>query len=104
MFRVAAAWQRTPVEALTSEQFEAVKHWAVIALASATALATALAAIIVSLPERNDRPGKFTLALRRWVAARRRKIRVEFRDRVKFVRVPVDRVTGLVLDPDVKSS
>jgi hypothetical protein len=37
MFRVAAAWQRTPVEDLTSEQFESVKHWAVIALSVATA-------------------------------------------------------------------
>ena len=29
MFRVAATWSRTPVEQLTSEQFESVKHWAV---------------------------------------------------------------------------
>ena len=34
MFRVAAAWQRTPVEELTLEQFESVKHYAVIALAT----------------------------------------------------------------------
>lgn len=102
MFRVAAAWQRTPVEDLTSEQFEAVKHWAVIALATATALATALAAIIASLPDRSSRPGKLTLALRRMIASRRRKIHVEFRDRVKFIYVPCDPATGKVLDPDTR--
>ena len=100
MFRVAAAWQRTPVESLSLEQFEQVKHWAVIALATATALATALAAIIASLPDRSGRPGKLTLALRRVVAARRRKIRVEYRDRIRFIHIPVDRATGLILDPD----
>src|SRR5271166_4567899 len=31
MYRVAAASQRVPVEDLTSEQFETVEHWAVIA-------------------------------------------------------------------------
>ncbi len=75
MFRVAAAWQRTPVEDLTSAQFESVKHLAVIALASATALATPLAAIIASLPERGDRQGRLARAIRAMVAARRKTIR-----------------------------
>jgi hypothetical protein len=108
MLRVAAAWQRTPVEELTLEQFEAVKHWAVIALASATALATALAAVISSLPERDaKKPGKLSMALRRLIAARRRtirrlqeRVRVEYRDRVRFLYVPCDPQTGKVLDPD----
>jgi hypothetical protein len=107
MFRVAAAWQRTPVEGLTIEQFEQVKHWAVIALATATALATALAAVISSLPDRSDKPGKLSLALRRMIAARRKTIRrlretvrTEYRDR--FIHVPVDPVSGRVLDPDVR--
>lgn len=107
MFRVAAAWQRTPVEDLTSEQFEAVKHWAVIALATATALATALAAIIASLPERGLKPSKLSLALRRMIAARRKTLRrilerTEYRDRVKFVYVPCDPASGKVLDPDAR--
>ena len=55
MFRVAATWSRTPVEQLTSEQFESVKHWAVLALSAATAFATALAAVVASLPERGGR-------------------------------------------------
>ena len=107
MFRVAAAWQRTPVEDLTLEQFEAVKHWAVIALATATALATALAALIASLPERGLKPSKLSLALRRMIAARRKTLRrilerVEYRDRVKFIYVPCDPASGKVLDPDAR--
>ena len=104
MFRVAAAWQRTPVESLTLEQFESVKHYAVIALATATALATALAAVISSLPERSDKQGKLARAIRAMIARRRRSIYrdvpgpIRFRDRV--IHIPVDRATGLVLDPD----
>ena len=74
MFRVAATWSRTPVEALTSEQFEGVKHYAVIALSLATALATALAAVVSSLPERGLRPGKTGRALRGLAARWRRRL------------------------------
>jgi len=102
MFRVAAAWQRTPVEALTSEEFEVVKHWAVIALASATALATALAAMISALPDRASAPSKLARRLRA-IARRRRPIIVRrdvpgpirFRDRVVYL--PTDPATGRVL-------
>ena len=87
-----------------------MKHWAVIALASATALATALAAVISAIPERGGRPGKLARAIRALVAARRKTlrrlketIRVEYRDRVKLVYVPCDPATGKVLDPDAKS-
>jgi hypothetical protein len=103
MFRVAAAWQRTPVENLTSEQFEAVKHWAIIALAAATALSTALAAIISSLPERGARPGKLARAFRATLAAVRKRVRrtearTVFVDRIVRVHVPVDPQTGLPVD------
>jgi hypothetical protein len=104
MFRVAAAWQRTPVEELTSEQFEAVKHWAIIALATATALATALAAIISALPDRSSKPSKLAMALRRMIAARRRTlrriretVRVEYKNRIVYV--PTD-TSGRVVNPD----
>jgi hypothetical protein len=109
MFRVAAAWQRTPVENLTSEQFEIVKHFAVIALASATALATALAAVISALPDRGSKPSKLARAVRAMIAARRKTlrrleetVRVEYRDRPRFIYVPCDPQTGKVLDPDAK--
>lgn len=108
MFRVAATWQRTPVEALTSEQFEQVKHWAVIALASATALATALAAVISTLPDRPSRPSKLARAARAMIAARRKTLRrindqtrVEYRDRPRFIYVPTD-AEGRVLNPDTR--
>jgi hypothetical protein len=107
MFRGAAAWQRTPVEDLTSEQFESVKHWAVIALATATALATALAAVISALPERGSRPGKLVRANRAMVAARRKTIRrltetvrVETRDRVIVKWIPFDPKSGLRIKDD----
>ncbi len=107
MYRVGAAWMRTPVEDLTGEQFEVVKHWAVLALAGATALATALAAIISSLPDRSSGPSKFSRALRAMIAARRKTIRrlkegvrVEVKDRVKIVYVPTGPVSGRVLDSD----
>ena len=109
MYRVGAAWMRTPVEDLTGEQFEVVKHWAVLALAAATVLATVLAAIIASLPERGECPGKLACTVRAMVAARRKtlhrireRVRVEHRDRMRFVYVPVDKATGKILDPDVK--
>ena len=109
MFRAAAAWQRTPVEDLSSESFAAVVHYAVIALALATACATALAAIISSLPERDGKQGKLARAIRTMVAARRKTIRrlqervhTEYRDRVKFIYVPCDPRTGKVLDPDAR--
>jgi hypothetical protein len=107
MFRVAAAWQRTPVETLTGEQFEQVKHWAVIALSVATALATALAAIISSLPERAAAPSKLAKALRAWLGARRKTLRriddqtrVEYRDRIVVRWVPIDADSGLPVNPE----
>lgn len=106
MFRVAAAWMKTPVEDLTSAEFETVKGRAVIALAVATALSTALAAVISVLPERGQgKPSKLVRAMRRLIAAWRRKIRryeptimTRFRDRVVYV--PCDPATGQILNSD----
>ena len=107
MFRVAAAWQRTPVQDLTSDQFEQVKHYAVVALAAATAFVTALAAIISSLPERSKGDGKVKRAVRAWLARRRRPLViyrdvpvVQVREKMRVVYVPCDPATGKVLDPD----
>jgi hypothetical protein len=75
MFRVAAAWQKIPVQDLTLGQFEAVKSWAVFALAVTTAVTSALAGIIASLPERGTgRPSKLNRMFRAWIARKRRKI------------------------------
>ena len=106
MYRVAAAWQKVPVQQLTPEQFEYVKHWAVIALATAVAFSTSMVAVISSMPERGQSNGKLARAIRGWLAARRKTlrrmtgvVRTEFKDRTKVVYVPVDVATGKVLDP-----
>jgi hypothetical protein len=109
MFRIAAAWHRVSVEDLTSEQFAVVKRWAVIGLSVATALTTATAAVIASLPERGQaQPSKLARAIRAMVAARRKTlrriretVRTEYRDRTVYLHVPTDPATGRVLDPDV---
>ena len=106
MYRVAAAWQKVPVQQLTSEEFEHVKHWAVIALSAAVAFSTSLVAVIASMPERGQSNGKLARAIRARLAAKRKTlrrisgiVRTEFKDRTKVVYVPVDVATGKVLDP-----
>jgi hypothetical protein len=106
MFRVAAAWQKVPVQQLTSEEFEHVKHWAVIALSAAVAFSTSMVAVIASMPERGQNNGKLARAIRARLAAKRKTlrritgiVRTEFKDRTKVVYVPVDVATGKVLDP-----
>ena len=106
MYRVAAAWQKVPVQQLTSEEFEHVKHWAVIALSAAVAFSTSMVAVIASMPERGQSDGKLARAIRARLAAKRKTlrrisgiVRTEFKDRTKVVYVPVDVATGKVLDP-----
>ena len=106
MFRVAAAWQKIPVQQLSSEEFEQVKHWAVIALSVAVAFSTSMVAVISSMPERGQGNGKLARAIRARLAAKRKTlrrisgiVRTEFKDRTKVVYVPVDVATGKVLDP-----
>ena len=90
-------------------QFEGVKHYAVIALATATALTSALAAVISSLPERGPKgDGKLARAMRGWVAARRKTLRrinervvTQFKDRTKVVYVPVDVAIRQGLGPGI---
>jgi hypothetical protein len=105
MFRVAATWQRVPVEDLTSVEFEVVKHWAVIALATATAVTTALAAVISSLPDRTGKPSRLARAIRLWLVGRRRALHrlgaeTKIVDRIVRVRefVPTHPETGMPLD------
>jgi hypothetical protein len=62
------------VQELSLEQFEAVKSWAVFALAVATAVTSALVAVVASLAERGTGPGKLNRTLRAWIARRRRAI------------------------------
>lgn len=105
MFRVAAAWQKIPVQDLSSEQFEQVKHWAVVALAFAVAFTTTLAAVISSMPERG-KGGKLSRMIRARLAAKSKTLRrinervvTEVKQQTKLVYVPVDVATGKILDP-----
>jgi hypothetical protein len=59
------------------------------------------------LPRWSGRPGKVSLAIRRMIAARRKTLRqytptvvTEFKDRLKFIYIPVDVATGRIIDPD----
>jgi hypothetical protein len=106
MFRVAAAWQKVPVQDLTSEQFEYVKHWAIMALAFGCAFVTSILAVISSMPERGQSNSKLVRAIRARLAAKRKTLRrfkerviTEIKKEVKLVYVPVDATTGKVLDP-----
>jgi hypothetical protein len=103
MFRAAAAWQRTPVEEMTSESFATVVHYAVVAIAIALACTTALAAVISSLPDRGSRPpSKLSRALRGLLLARRRRHPVVV---TKTVEVPgpvqyIDRMVHIPVSQD----
>ena len=106
MYRVAAAWMEVPVQRLTAEQFETVKHYAVLVLSAAAAFVTSLIAIISSLPDRGKSNGKLVRMIRARLAAKRKtlrrideRVRTEFKDRTKLVYVPVDAATGKMLDP-----
>ena len=106
MYRVAASWQKVPVQKLTPEQFEYVKHWAIMALSLACAFVTSILAIISSMPERGKSNSKLVRAIRARLAAKRKTLRrfkerviTEIKKEVKLVYVPVDATTGKVLDP-----
>jgi hypothetical protein len=89
MFRVAAAWKKIPAEDLSTQEFEQVKHWAVIGLAGATALAMSLAAVIATFAERGKGDGKLIRAIRAYYARKRKPI-------VSHVEVPVPGPTEYV--------
>jgi hypothetical protein len=103
LHRLTRAVYRT--DDLPPGAYATVKGAIVFSLAGALALGTLLAGWVSVLPERRARPSKVSLAIRRLIAARRRKIRqyeptivTRFRDRVVYV--PVDSATGQILNPD----
>ena len=106
MSRIAASFHQVDTANLRAEDYQGFRRFVTLSLATLMAVGTLAAGLISALPERGERrPSKLSLALRKMIAARRKtlrriKERVEFRDRVKIVHVPVDRATGLVLDPD----
>jgi hypothetical protein len=105
MHRAAAAWfGKTPAE-LSDAQFQAFARVAIGALAISISTATMLAAFVSNLPKWDGRPSKLTQAIRRLIAARRRRVRryeaaivTRFKDRIVYV--PCDPATGQILNPD----
>jgi hypothetical protein len=105
MHRSAAAWFGATVDDLSRQQFEVFKKWAMYGLAGATATVTMLAGFISAAPEHDGEPSKLARMARAWLAARRKKLRqlvptvqIEYRDREIFVHIPVDAITGQIVD------
>jgi hypothetical protein len=109
MTRLAAEIFGVDPAGLTDRQFERFKGIVAVSLGAAAAFTTALLAFLAHTQPRGAQ-SKLARALRGLAARWRRRLvvrrdvpgPVEFRDRVKFVHVPVDRTTGLILDPDAK--
>jgi hypothetical protein len=107
MTRLAASLFRTDTANLKAEDYQWLRRTVSVSVGAILAFGTLAAGLISALPERSDKPGKLSRAIRAMVAARRKRLRriqerVEYRDRVKFVHVPVD-VLGRVLNPDAKT-
>jgi hypothetical protein len=106
MHRLAAALFRTDTANLKAEDYEWLRRTVAVSVGAILAFATLAAGLISALPERGTRsPSKLSRAIRAMVAARRKRLRrikerVEFKDRIRVVHIPVDRATGLVVDPD----
>jgi hypothetical protein len=103
LHRLTAAIYRT--DDLPAGAYATVKGAVVFSLAGALALGTLLAGWISVVPPRGSRSSKLSLAIRRLIAARRRKIRryeptvvTRFKDRIVYV--PCDAATGQILNPD----
>jgi hypothetical protein len=105
MHRLAASLFKVEPGKLRVEDYEAVRRAVTLSIAVILAIGTLAAGLISELPERGSKPSKLALALRKMIGARRKtlcriKERVEFKDRIRVVHIPVDRATGLVVDPD----
>ena len=106
MTRLAASLFRTDTANLKAEDYQWLRRTVAVSVGAILAFGTLAAGLISALPDRASRPGKLTLALRRMIAARRKTLRrindqtrVEYRDRPRFIYVPVDEV-GRVINPD----
>jgi hypothetical protein len=104
MHRAAAAWFGVSVAALADEQYEKFARICMIGIAASVSVTTMFSAFISNLPTKDGRAGKLVNAIRRRLAAKRKTLRklvptyiTEFRDRVKYVHVPVDSATGTIL-------
>jgi hypothetical protein len=109
MTRLAAELFGVEPENLSDASFERFKGWVAVSLGAATAFTTALLAFLAHTQTRDPAAeSRLARALRAMLAARRKTlrrlketVRVETKERVRFVYVPTDPATGRVLDPDM---
>lgn len=109
VWRLTAAVFSENVSAVTEAQFATVKKFVTVTLAITFATLSLAVSVVVHAKLRSDKSSKLSLALRKMFAARRRTlrriqetVRVEYRDRVRMIYVPVDGATGRIIDPDGK--
>jgi hypothetical protein len=101
MYRLAASLWGVHISAVTEDQFSALKRFVILGLAGTISLLSAIASIVAHSPLRSEAPSKLAMALRRMIAARRKRLRrveattvTEIRERVVYRYVPCDPVSG----------
>jgi hypothetical protein len=88
MHRLAASLYRVPISAVTEEQFNAVKNYAMFGLAGAISVLTMLVSLVAHSQARVDiKPGKVRNAIRAFIARRRKPIKVT---KVVEIKTPVE--------------
>ena len=108
VWRLTATVFGEAVSEVTPAQFARVKAFVTATLAIGFATLSMAVSIVVHAKLRSEGDGKLARAIRAMVARWRKRLVVyrnvpgPFRDRTVFVHVPVDPVSGLVLDPDKK--
>jgi hypothetical protein len=106
VWRLTAAVFGESASEVTPAQFARVKAIVTATLAIGFATLSMAVSIVVHAKLRSEAPGKLAMAIRRLIARWRKRLVVyrdvpgPIRDRTVFVHVPVDKETGLVLDPD----
>jgi hypothetical protein len=102
MHRAASAWFGVSVADLTQTQYDKFARICMIAIATSISFVTMFSAFISNLPTRDGRSGRLVRAIRARLAAKRKTLRkyiqtIQFKDRIKYVHVPVDASTGTIL-------
>jgi hypothetical protein len=104
MHRAAASWFGVSVAQLTDAQYEKFARICMIAIAASVSFVTMISAFISNLPSKDGRAGKLVNAIRARLAAKRKTLRklvptivTQFKERVRYVHVPVDAATGTIL-------
>ena len=106
VWRLTAAVFGEDASEVTSAQFARVKAFVTATLAIGFATLSMAVSVVVHAQLRSEAPSKLAMAIRRLIARWRKRLVVyrnvpgAIRDRTVFVHVPVDKETGLILDPD----